>query len=245
MGKPPEKSFGSLGGAVSPGAAGLSHRPGALGTLFRSVNYWAISWSIFLRYGAFASIQALWAGPFLMTCLGLTPVRTGNMLLMLGMGFIVGAPAGGLVSDRILRSRKWAVVLGTGLSAAIILAWSRWPSHDPAVFALSTLLFLNGFFAGFNQISYAHIRELMPSHMSGTAMAGINVFTMAGGGVFVHGLGEVINRLDKGCGDDCAMYRIAILLCAAAAAASSIFYIFTKDAPDKLEKDGKKGSQEL
>lgn len=236
---PPKKYSESRQSISSTRATGRPGRPSSLGILFRNGDYWAISWSIFLRYGAYASIQALWAGPFIMTCLGFSPVQTGNMLLMLSIGFIIGAPAGGFASDRILRSRKWAVVLGTACSAVTILIWSQWPTRDAAVLFLGALLFVNGFFTGFNQISYAHIRELMPSHMSGTAMTGINVFTMAGGGVFVHGLGEVIARLETGPGDECNMYRIALLLCAAAAAASSLIYILTRDAPDAVKAEGK------
>ncbi len=222
---------------ASPRTTKRADRSNPLGILFRNGNYWAISWSIFLRYGAYASIQALWAGPFLMSCLGLSPVQTGNLLLALSVGFILGAPAGGFMSDRILGSRKRAVVLGTASSAATIFIWSQWPSNGSTLLLLSALLFLNGFFTGFNQISYAHIRELMPSHMSGTAMTGINVFTMAGAGVFVHGLGVVISRVETGCGEEYSMYRIALLICAAAAAASSLIYTLTKDAPGE-EKPG-------
>jgi predicted MFS family arabinose efflux permease len=202
----------------------------ALGILFRNPNYWAISWSIFLRYGAFASIQALWAGPFLMTCLGFSQVRAGNILLMLSVGFILGAPAGGLVSDRLLRSRRNAVSLAMACSAAAILVLSRWPVHAAPVF-LGALLFVNGFFNGFNQISYAHIRELMPPSMSGTAMTGINVFTMAGAGLFVHGLGEIISRLENGGGGECGLVRLVFVICFAAVASSALLYRFTRDAP--------------
>jgi len=202
----------------------------ALKRLFRNPNYWAISWSIFLRYGAFASIQALWAGPFLMTCLGFSQARAGHILLMLSLGFILGAPAGGLVSDRLLRSRRNAVSLAMACSAAAILVLSRWPVHA-APMLLGTLLFVNGFFNGFNQISFAHIRELMPPSMSGTAMTGINVFTMAGAGLFVHGLGEIISRLGTGGSGECGLVRLVFVICFAAVASSALLYRFTRDAP--------------
>lgn len=229
----------------STGAATRHNTLNGLVTLFKDRSYWAISWSIFLRYGAFASIQALWAGPYLMSCLGLSPVQTGNLLIMLSVGLIFGAPAGGFVSDRILRSRKKTVVLGAVLSAVFTLIWSRWPSQE-GIIILALLLLVNGFFNAFNQVCYAHIRELMPFHMSGTALAGINVFTMAGGGVFVHGLGVVISRVEPGHGDVCDAYRMALMLCVAAVALSALLYGFAKDAQD-LEGDREsqnKGSEE-
>jgi sugar phosphate permease len=164
-----------------------------------------------------------------MTCLGFSQVRVGNFLLMLSLGFIMGSTAGGWVSDRVLRSRRKAVSLAMACSAAAILTLSRWPSHA-APLLLGTLLFVNGFFNGFNQISYAHIRELMPPSMSGTAMTGINVFTMAGAGLFVHGLGEVISQIERPVEGECGLYRLILLICFAAVAASALLYGFTRDA---------------
>jgi len=200
----------------------------ALTTLFRSPTYWAISWSIFLRYGSFASIQALWAGPFLMSSLGLHPVPAGNVLLMISVGFIVGAPVGGWVSDRLLKSRKKAIIPAMTGSALAILIWSRWPEGSP-VLLLGVLLFINGFFNSFNAISYAHIRELMPAHMAGTAMTGINVFTMTGAGVFIHGLGRAIEHLESAAGPAGDSYRTAFLIASVAVALSALIYVFTRD----------------
>ena len=117
------------------------------------------------------------------------------------------------------------------LSSFTILAWSRWESSY-SIIALGVLIFLNGFFNSFNQISYAHIRDLMPEEMSGTAMTGINVFTMMGAGVFVHGLGEVIGHLqDKSSGSD-DIYRLSFLICAGAVFLSAVLYAFTTEKRD-------------
>jgi len=207
-------------------------RPGSiqsLKTLFQDRNYWSISWSMFLRYGAFASIQALWAGPFLTVCMGLSTIWAGHMLLFLSLGGILGAPVGGFVSDRLLRSRKRTLLLAMGGATVTLFLWGLWPLWAP-LFVLAAILFISGFFSAFNQISYAHIRELMPSHMSGTAMAGINVFTMAGAGVFIHALGEVIAFTGGVYEDGCVVYRLAFLICSVAVAVSVILYTLTRDA---------------
>jgi len=214
--------------AKGPAPAGLP-LPEALGRLFRNKDYWAISFSIFLRYGSFASIQALWAGPFLMDLLGLSTVTAGNLLLILSVGYILGAPFGGYVSDRVLRSRKWAMVYAISVSALAILVWSRWRPDYP-VALLGLLLFVSGFFNAFNQISFAHIRDLMPREMSGTAMSGINVFTMTGAGVFIHGLGGMMEILQAGSETSGDLYRLAFLICFAAVALSVLLYTLTTDS---------------
>jgi MFS family permease len=212
----------------------------SLKTLFLDKNYWAISFSIFLRYGSFASIQALWAGPFLLNLLGLPTITAGNVLLMLSVGFILGAPIGGFFSDRILRSRKKAIIIAMSGSAVAILIWAHWESSYPAML-LGALLFINGFFNAFNQISFAHIRELMPPEMSGTAMTGINVFSMAGAGVFVHGLGGVISHMQAGAGASDETYRLSFLICFTAVSLSVLLYFLTSERL-KQQKKARPGS---
>ncbi len=53
---------------------------------------------------------------------------------------------------------------------------------------------------------------------------------MAGAGVFVHGLGEVVSRLGSGGGPECGVYRDVLLICFAAVALSALLYRLTRDA---------------
>jgi MFS family permease len=198
-------------------------------TLFGSWDYWAISWSIFLRYGSFAAIQALWAGPFLMEYVGVSTVTAGNILLMLSIGVIVGGPVSGMLSDRIFRSRKRALISGFALAALGVLLLSFWPPHF-FLPLLGALFFVIGFSNAFGMISYSHIRELMPEDMSGTAMTGINFFTMMGGGVFVHALGGVMKRLAPAGMDPGEPYRIAFLICFGALLTGVLLYATTRDS---------------
>jgi len=197
-------------------------------TLFSSWSYWAISFSIFLRYGSFASIQALWAGPFLMVYLGFSPVSAGNLLLILSSGLILGSPIGGMLSDRVFRSRKIIIIMSTFVTAIVTFALSKFQSTS-LLFLLGPMFFLLGFFVSFNQISFAHIRELMPKEMSGTAMTGINFFVMMGAGVFIHGLGAVMQRAGPNLLSTGEAYQIAFLICSAALLAAASLYATTKE----------------
>jgi sugar phosphate permease len=197
--------------------------------LFSDRSYWAISISIFLRYGAYASIQALWVGPFLMERLGLAPVLAGNMILMLSFGFILGAPSGGILSDRLFHSRKNTIVIGSSITAIGVLIISTW-SDPTGLPLLAAILFVIGFFAAFNQLSYAHIKELMPPDMSGTAMAGINFFTMFGGGTFMHGLGWIMKSMGEGTR---GIYSTAFIICGCALFVNAGLYLTTRDSIPK------------
>jgi len=213
----------------SPNQAHLLPLTVSLKRLFSSWSFWAISFSIFLRYGSFASIQALWAGPFLIEYLDLSHVTAGNLLLMTSIAFILGSPTGGMLSDRVFKSRKKIIILASCITAAVVFMLSKWQGtfYLPL---LGVLFFVLGFFASFNQVSYAHIKELMPEEMSGTAMAGINFFTMLGAGVFIHGLGGVIKQISGDLTQNGQAYSAAFLICSTALFVSAGLYLTTRDS---------------
>jgi MFS family permease len=198
-------------------------------TLISSWNYWAISLSIFARYGTYVSIQGLWAGPFLIQYMKLAPVAAGKLLIMLSIGYIVGCPIGGMLSDRIFKSRKWTLIFGLAISATATFVLAQWQSTSYLAL-LGAVLFVMGFFNGFNQLSYAHIRELMPWEMSGIAMTGVNFFTMMGAGVFIHGLGSVMKHMAAPLSDGGEAYRTAFLICFGALVVALALYITTRDS---------------
>ena len=71
-----------------------------------------------------------------------------------------------------------------------------------------------GFFASFGQLMYAHIKDLMPGEMAGTAMGGVNFFVFAGAGVFLQGLGSVMGHAGGVPGNGSRLcLRLYVLLC--------------------------------
>jgi sugar phosphate permease len=167
---------------------------GNLRMLFKQKEYWIISFATFARYGIFAAFQALWAGPYLMEVIGLSALATGNLILLLNAGMILGSPCWGALSDRLFRTRKWVIVAGSLGMALSIIFLAKISAETPlAVPAL--LFFCFGFFNATGLLMYPHIKELMPSEMSGAAMTGINFFTMIGPAVFLQGLGTLMQTL--------------------------------------------------
>ncbi len=77
---------------------------------------------------------------------------------------------------------------------------------------------------------YAHIKELMPSDMSGTALTGINLFTMLGGAAMVQGLGWVLDHVVPAGAHAGPDYRPAFFLCAAGVAVALLGYLSATDS---------------
>ena len=89
---------------------GMKQALSNLGLLLSNRDYWFISMATFVRYGTFAAFQALWAGPFLIEVMGYSAISTGNLILLLNVGFIIGSPLWGALSDRVFKTRKGLVV---------------------------------------------------------------------------------------------------------------------------------------
>lgn len=193
-----------------------------------SRDYWLISWSTFLRYGSYAAIQTLWAGPFLIQHLGLGQVAAGQFLLLLNVGFIIGAPVMGFASEELVKSRKKIVLMGTSMLAACVLALTFW-SGPSALPWLALVFFGLGFFGSSGNIMYPHIKNLMPQEMAGTALAGINFFTMMGAGAFSQGLGQVLARLSTGQAGMGSAYQNAFLICFVALVVIMAMYSLTRE----------------
>jgi len=206
----------------------------SLKKLFSSWNYWAISLSTFFRYGSYAAIQSLWAGPFLIEYLKLSPITAGNLLFMFSFGLILGSPFSGVVSDRFLRSKKNTIIISLFLSALATLAFSQWRGTT-YLSMLGSLLFAIGFFNSFGQVMYGHIKDLMPKEMSATAMAGINFFTVMGAGVFIHLLGGIMEHMSSGITTGGEAYRTSFLFCFGALLVAVAIYMTTRDTAVSAE----------
>ncbi|MFH1060714.1 MAG: MFS transporter [Pseudomonadota bacterium] len=162
-----------------------------LGQVLYRPAFWAICLGTFFRYGCFAALMGLWAGPFLMTALGWSKLETGNALTTLTVAHIIGLPLTGNLSDRWLGSRKW--VIAPALFASALLTWSLAGLQDGAPWwAVHGLFALIGFASAPGQIMYAHVKELVPGPVQGTAMTGINLFTMLGPAVVMQAAGALV-----------------------------------------------------
>lgn len=202
-----------------------------LKTLFINRDYWLISCGTFFRYGTLMAIQSLWAGPYLLQCFNLSPVQTGNILIMVTIGYAAGCSGGGWLSDRVFRSRKYAVILGlAGMTVTMTcLSWSI--GQNNPIFQVVTFSSL-GLFAGICNVVYAHIKGVMPPEMAGMALTGINFFTMLGVGAYIHLMGWALEcvPVEKQAGLE--GYEIAFLPGLIGLAATTLLYFFTRESKE-------------
>lgn len=220
----------SGGGTVPSGQRdGFRKMFEGLRLLIQKRDYWIISLSTFCRYGVYAAIQSLYAGPYLMAARGLPAVTTGNIILAMNIGFIMGGPIFGLVSDRLANTRKWVVIPGlVGLAFLLLILAGLPPGAGPALLAI--LFFMLGAVNSTGGIMYSHIKERMPLQMAGTAMTGVNFFTMIGPAVFLQGLSSLMQVFHPSAPLGMAAFESVFRLSAFCLAAVGCLYMLTRDS---------------
>jgi len=202
--------------------------------LFRQKEYWIISCAAFFRYGVFATVQALWAGPYLINGMGLTTVMAGNLLLVLNIAMILGGPFWGGLSDRVFKRRKTIMILSLGMMTVSTVCLALVPK-SAWIALMFFFFFCFGFSAGNANILFTHIKECMPIQLAGVSMTGINFFTMMGAAVFIHGIGTLMQHLYPNDSMSLDAFRSAFLVCALFLLIGVVLYFFAKDTTSKKE----------
>src|SRR4030042_5177321 len=156
-----------------------------------SLVFWQIGVLCFFSYGTLIGLQGLWLGPYLMDIKGYSSILTGNILILLAIGTTLGYVISGMISDRIFRSRKSVALWGTSFyTLALLPLVGIVEIRNSSWYAF--IFFFMGFFSSFGMVVFPHIKELFPISISGTVMAWVNFFTMAGAATFMPALGKVI-----------------------------------------------------
>jgi MFS family permease len=182
------------GVAVRPGRPSEDFSPGeAFRAVLGTPTFWYIATLNFFTAGSFLAFQGLWGGPFLMDTFGLAPVKAGSVLSMIAFGYITGCPLTGMLSDRWVPSRKklTLVVLSIYLVPLLFLSFLLEPGRE---YFLFPVYFCIGLFASAVVLSIAHLKELFPPRIVGTALSLNNLFAIGGAGILQYLMGWIIER---------------------------------------------------
>lgn len=156
------------------------------------MRFWPYAAIFFFMYGSLMVYQGLLGGPFFRDVLGWDKVDYGFSLTFVGLGMIAGCPAAGFISDRVLRSRRKVLLIGT---ACFTLCWgAMWLSAGAMreQWMYVVLHFIFGFFAGWYVPIYGQVKDAFPRGMSGTALAALNVFPFAGAAMLQMATGLIV-----------------------------------------------------
>ena len=175
-------------------------------------KFWPLAIWFFFMYGTIMLWQASQAGSFYKSIYGFSAGDAGLMVTMVGIGMVFGCPLAGRLSDRILRSRRKVLIIGTFVYTLIwAVIWLTAGKDGMDSFGVQAAInFLFGFFGGFFVVSYAQIKELYPIAMAGTSTAALNLFPFAGGAILITIAGFIIS--DKTVGEFQTLWMMAFIM---------------------------------
>lgn len=136
-----------------------------------------------IGFGMTATMLAfagLWAVPWLSDVYAYPVTQAAGVASLLFVGWAVGAPGSGWLSDRIGR-RKPVLLAGVLCSAAVFSVTLFAGVSAPA--ALAVLFFLLGLSGSFMTVGFAAMREVNSLRHSATAMGVFNMFVVGSGAV--------------------------------------------------------------
>jgi predicted MFS family arabinose efflux permease len=176
----------------------------------------------FFAYATMLTVLGVWGGPYLYDVHKLDGMQRGNVLLAMGAAQTIGILAYGPM-DRVLHSRKKAVIAGTYLTAGLllVLAAIAQPSLPVAVGLLVAICFC----CAFGTVIVAQGRTLFPDRLGGRAVTTVNMAQCLGLTV----LPAVTGYIVEGWGASDTAYRLVFATLAAGLVLGSLAYFRAPD----------------
>ncbi len=148
-----------------------------LGIIVRNKQMWLNGLYGCLVYLPTTVFAELWGIPYLQHAHGLTHAAANLCNSVLFLGFTIGAPSMGFISDKLKR-RKLPMQIGAAGAAIIMMIILYVPELNAT--SLNLLMFLLGLLYSVQSIVFAVGREVSPKEAAGTAIAMTNMIVMIG-----------------------------------------------------------------
>lgn len=147
----------------------------------------------FSKYGPAIAYQGLWGVPYLTDVYGMTKVQAGNVLMWIPIGYILGGPLVGRISD----AEHMSSALLLSLTMAVYMAaWipMTWLTGSSSIAALCISGFLIGVMGGGSSVVvHSIVKQRAGDGRLGTGMGIVNACSLTGGAVYQPLMGSLID----------------------------------------------------
>jgi len=177
-----------------------------------SPQFWIIGVTFAGVYGIVLTFQGLWATPFLMAVLNTDRIAASQLNMVIPIGFIIGAPLFGRLSDTMFKSKVQIIHLLLGI---LTLSWAG------IVFGMK---------GGFINLLWTHVRDITPPRILGSFSGLLNPAPFLGVAVFQVLTGSFLDgaRLVNGA-YPAEAYESSFVLCLIVSCACFLLSFFLKE----------------
>jgi MFS family permease len=195
--QPPQSAQSS--NAHSASSLSYQHMLKGIVTIMKSPQMWVAGGIGSMLYLSLSVFAELWGNKFVQEVYGFSTVHAATIVSMVYVGWLIGSPLVGWISDRMQARRLPLIICSfAAVSAAALIVYL------PQISLLEgcLLFFLFGVFCSAQNICFALGRENAPKEVAGAAVAFINLVVMFGGLVFQPLVGKLLDMLWSGAVQD-------------------------------------------
>jgi sugar phosphate permease len=152
-------------------------------TVLKNPWFWLVTVFAILSHCPYYNANGLWGGPYLRDVMGFSKQKTGNTLIFLSIGAILG-PIYLPLASNLMNSRKWCLLVSSCLLTASTAVFYIIGDSIPYWLIALSLFIFGGNTIPNNTVSFALVREYYHPSVSASAVGSINFFTQIISGAF-------------------------------------------------------------
>jgi sugar phosphate permease len=181
-------------------------------TVVSEKHFWPLAVWFFFNCGIFFGFGGLWSGPYLMDVYGISRTEAGSVLSMIALAMIVGSPLLGILSDRVMKSRKKPFILSTAILTILLLILYIFPAglSKTAIYIFFFIFSVSS--SAIVIVGFTTTKELFPVEIAGTSVGTVNLFPFLGGAVFMPLLGKILDGYRTAGSDGYSLEGYSILI---------------------------------
>lgn len=186
----------------------LSQQLSDVGRIFCDPVFLAIAPVIAIPAGSHIALQTLWAGPWFRDVAGLGPAMVGQNLLVMGIAFLVGVLASGVVADFFARRGISLLTVNLGFLAIYLLSQVAIIAAGPLPPVASWSIYAMTGHTGV--LAYPWLASYFGAALSGRSNTAMNLLLFGSAFAVQYAVGWVIDLYPQTGGKyDPAAYRMA------------------------------------
>jgi len=144
-------------------------------------KFWMPTLAYFVVYGSIMIYQGLWIKVYFDNTYSFV-LSAAWLVTMVAVGKIISSATLGILTDRVGFSKKAVMMIGNiGFLAVWGVIWLYSGQGDYWTWMFINFMF--GLFGGFMTLSFGQVKEWFPLSISGTVVAGMNMFLFGGAAI--------------------------------------------------------------
>ena len=219
-----------FGRAAPQAAAG----DGGYRRIFGSAYFWRMGVLGLAVHGIFFALQTLWAGPWMMTVLGMTQQQTGNILFVFNLVLMLSYLALGWAAPRLL-ARGWNThrLIGTGIAGMLLAQIAMLLTMGPLAWLLWLPLALC---VPVTTLVQSNVGLAFPAALAGRANSAYNLQLFIGAFAMQWGFGVLVDAFKAHGAAPQQAFQLALAIAIGLQMAAWMGFLFSRAQPAAKEE---------